>query len=220
MTLFFVLKFAKKNCDLQKFFKILAPNSCLQYYTGVSGVIRSFNYDGVGGRHLSNQDYTICIRTESNFCNIAYMVCSGGTYSITGPSGGSASSVGTPVGALVINPHIPYICFGVQTTNDHDCTQVGATSCNSDWLTIPCASDNGRAIQSGNTVCQDRLCGDAFSSIVQTANNIVVSNVRPFRVTVHFDGFEANVPTSVTNVQAQFNNRGFCLSYIQQPCTS
>lgn len=97
--------------------------------------------------------------------------------------------------------------------------QVGSTTCNSDWLTIPCASDTGRAIQRGNSVCQDRLCGDAFASVVQATSGTVISSVRPFRVTVHFDGFEAIVPTSVTNVQAQFNNRGFCLSYIQQPCT-
>ena len=98
--------------------------------------------------------------------------------------------------------------------------KVSSASCNSDWLTIACASDNGRALQTGNTVCQDRLCGDVFSSVAGQAQTTVISNSRPFRVTVHFDGFEANVPTSVQNVQAQFNNRGFCLSYIQQPCTA
>ena len=82
-------------------FCIVAPNSCLQYYTGVSGTIRSFNYDGVNGRHLSNQDYSICIRTESSFCSISYMMCSGLPYSITGPSGGSQTTPGTPIGALV-----------------------------------------------------------------------------------------------------------------------
>lgn len=81
----------------------IAPNGCLQYYTGVSGTIRSFNYDGVNGRHLSNQDYSICIRTENNFCGIAYSVCPTGFYSITGPSGGSATTQGSPVGALVLH---------------------------------------------------------------------------------------------------------------------
>lgn len=92
--------FIEGNTQLLKIF--LAPNSCVQYYTGVSGTIRSFNYDGTSGRQLSNQDYTICIRTESNFCNIAYSVCTGGVYSITGPTGGSATAAGTPVGAQVI----------------------------------------------------------------------------------------------------------------------
>lgn len=103
--------------------------------------------------------------------------------------------------------------------------KVGSTSCVTDWLTIPCSSDNGRAIQTGNTICQDRLCGDAFNSIATQVSGTVISQSRPFRVSVHFDGFEANVPTSLTSiggvsVAAQFNNRGFCLSYIQQPCTA
>jgi len=172
-----------------------ADNSCLQYYTGVSGTIRSFNYDDVNGRQLSNQDYSICIRTENNFCSVAYSVCPNSVFSISGPSGGSATTTGTPVGALV-----------------------GSSSCNSDWLTIPCASDNGKAIQSKNTVCQDRLCGDAFASSVTQNSETVISSVRPFRIAVRFDEFETTVPTSVTNVQAQYNNRGFCLNYIQQPC--
>jgi len=80
---------------------IAADNSCLQYYTGVSGTIRSFNYDDFDGRQLSNQDYTVCIRTESNFCGIAYTTCPGGTFSITGPTGGSQLVPGTPVGVQV-----------------------------------------------------------------------------------------------------------------------
>ena len=82
-----------------------ADNSCLQYFTGVSGTIRSFNYDGTSGRQLSNQDYTICIRTENNFCGISYSLCTGGVFSISGPTaagGGGASGTGTTTGALVI----------------------------------------------------------------------------------------------------------------------
>ena len=35
---------------------------CLQYYTQVSGVIQSFNYRQAEGLHLSNQEYSICVR--------------------------------------------------------------------------------------------------------------------------------------------------------------
>ena len=48
----------------------LAPAGCLQYFTGTSGTIESFNIDG--GVHLSNQYYTICIRTEKGYCDIVY----------------------------------------------------------------------------------------------------------------------------------------------------
>nr|CAG4652326.1 EOG090X0J5E [Triops cancriformis] len=88
------------------------------YYTGVSGNIRSFNYDPNTGRQLSNQFYSICIRPEENFCGIAYSVCNGG------------------------------------------------------------------------------------------------GSIRPFQISVNFDNNENST------VPAQVNNRGFCLSYIQQPCTA
>lgn len=52
-----------------------ADSGCLQYYTGIYGRIRSFNFDPNVGLHLSNQDYTICIRTERNFCSIQYSAC-------------------------------------------------------------------------------------------------------------------------------------------------
>lgn len=52
-----------------------ADTGCLQYYTGVYGRVKSFNFDPIAGLHLSNQDYSICIRTERNFCGIHYNVC-------------------------------------------------------------------------------------------------------------------------------------------------
>lgn len=52
-----------------------AEEGCLQYFTGISGQIKSFNYDPITGLQLSNQDYSICIRMERNFCGIQYMIC-------------------------------------------------------------------------------------------------------------------------------------------------
>lgn len=52
-----------------------AEEGCLQYFTGVSGQIKSYNYDPTTGLQLSNQDYSICIRMERNFCGIQYMAC-------------------------------------------------------------------------------------------------------------------------------------------------
>lgn len=43
-------------------------------------------------------------------------------------------------------------------------TLVGANSCSTDWITIPCATNTGRTTQAGGTVCQDRICGDVFNS--------------------------------------------------------
>lgn len=47
----------------------------MQYFSGVSGTIKSFNYDPNAGLQLSNQDYSICVRMERNFCGIQYTQC-------------------------------------------------------------------------------------------------------------------------------------------------
>lgn len=52
-----------------------ADQGCLQYHTGVYGRLKSFNFDTSTGRQLSNQDYSVCVRTERNFCNIQYQAC-------------------------------------------------------------------------------------------------------------------------------------------------
>lgn len=58
-----------------KFGTIQSIAGCLQYYTGVSGRVRSFNFDTSSGRQLSNQDYSICLRMERNFCSVQYTSC-------------------------------------------------------------------------------------------------------------------------------------------------
>jgi hypothetical protein len=47
----------------------------LQYFTGVSGQILSFNYNSGSGLQLSNTDYSVCVRMERNFCGIQYTAC-------------------------------------------------------------------------------------------------------------------------------------------------
>ena len=45
-------------------------DGCLQYFTGLTGYVKSFNYDG--GYHLANHQYTACIRAERGYCTIGY----------------------------------------------------------------------------------------------------------------------------------------------------
>ena len=52
-----------------------SADGCLQYYTGVSGQMSTFNYDSGNGLMLSDMDYTVCVRTERNFCGIQYTAC-------------------------------------------------------------------------------------------------------------------------------------------------
>ena len=51
------------------------PPGCLQYFTGASGVISSFNFPRDLTRaatHLSNQFYTVCLRREEGMCSVCY----------------------------------------------------------------------------------------------------------------------------------------------------
>ncbi|CAG9770245.1 unnamed protein product [Ceutorhynchus assimilis] len=55
-----------------------SQSNCLQYYTGVSGVIQSFNYDQASmfnrstPGYFNNLNYAICIRREAGYCSITY----------------------------------------------------------------------------------------------------------------------------------------------------
>ena len=42
---------------------------------GISGNMFTYNYNDASGLMLSNTDYTICVRTERNFCGIQYSTC-------------------------------------------------------------------------------------------------------------------------------------------------
>lgn len=99
-----------------------ADQGCLQSFTGVNGRIRSFNFDPSSGRQLSNQDYSICLRTERNFCSVQYTACpdpagTNRSRSFT-LSGNSNSAVSAMIGGG---------------------TQGQPNSCSADWLMIPCA---------------------------------------------------------------------------------
>ena len=48
------------------------PDNCLQYFTGISGTVQSFNYNSGAGPHLADQDQRVCIRPERGYCTISY----------------------------------------------------------------------------------------------------------------------------------------------------
>jgi len=45
-------------------------SGCLQYFTGTTGTINSYNFDE--SHHLANQQYRNCIRTELGYCSISF----------------------------------------------------------------------------------------------------------------------------------------------------
>ncbi|XP_011149936.2 uncharacterized protein LOC105189507 isoform X2 [Harpegnathos saltator] len=178
-----------------------AEEGCLQYFTGVSGQIKSFNYDPTSGLQLSNQDYSICIRMERNFCGIQYMACTDDTTQMTMPAGAT-------IAGQIMRSNAFTLTGNTQATQIASMTGI---SCLTDWLAIPCAINSGR-MPTVPLICSDRLCGGTFNADTQNLNSSsVISTVKPFRLIFHTDNTEA--PGDV-------GNRGFCLNYVQQPCTT
>ena len=57
------------------------PAGCLQFFTGTTGVLYSYNYGGE--LHLANQQYDLCIRTEEGHCSISYSSLSTTSFQIS-----------------------------------------------------------------------------------------------------------------------------------------
>ncbi|XP_014219686.1 uncharacterized protein LOC106647697 [Copidosoma floridanum] len=178
-----------------------AEEGCLQYYTGVSGQVKSFNFDPIVGLQLSNQDYSICIRMERNFCGIQYMACED-VNSLQ--SGINSVGFGSPGGQQIPRS----FTLSGNTLNGQLAAMVDR-ACQSDWLMIPCAANAGR-LQTNQIPCVDRFCGGAFNAEASVNSTSIISTVKPFRLYFHSDGTEA---------PNDYGNRGFCLNYVQQPCT-
>lgn len=104
-----------------------ADQGCLQYHAGISGRVKSFNFDTNSGRQLSNQDYSICIRTERNFCSVQYSACLDPTGSNRSRSFTLSGNSNTAVTAQVGGG-----------------TQGQPNSCTNDWLLVPCAKVAGK----------------------------------------------------------------------------
>ncbi|XP_026758625.2 uncharacterized protein LOC113518061 [Galleria mellonella] len=182
------MKLVQLGCDCPG----IAPNGCLQYYTGTSGTINSFNYGSAantvlssslvtGTRQMANLNYGICIRMEAGYCGIQYSQSANDVYSFTisGDVEGADNTVlGTSLGA----------------SND------GA--CSTDYVIIP----NPTVTATGVAVGADRFCGIGFVSVQTTA--------KPFVIYVVTNGDEGATATSPPDI----GNRGFSLAYSEIAC--
>ena len=83
-------------------FPLRAPTDCVQYFTGVSGSVKSYNY--AGGQILAGQRYNNCIRTEKGYCAIQWKESS-----TTSPDPFSLDSI-TVAGANGQPPAPAFLC--------------------------------------------------------------------------------------------------------------
>lgn len=150
-----------------------AEDGCLQYFTGISGTIKSFNFEPAIGLHLSNQDYSICIRAERNFCGIQYTQCL---------DAGKSCHLGKRV-SEDFPILMEYIFNPIVNNRSHSFTlsgntlgqnsvassvgSVGGNACNMDWLIIPCVTNVGK-LNNGQSTCVDRLCGGTLNADIST----------------------------------------------------
>ena len=61
----------------------LAPEGCLQYFTGITGNVSTFNWkttdntvDAAYPTQISNLNYNICLRRESGYCAVEWSTLS------------------------------------------------------------------------------------------------------------------------------------------------
>ncbi|XP_072931070.1 uncharacterized protein [Epargyreus clarus] len=182
------IKLTQLGCDCPG----IAPNGCLQYYTGITGTITSFNYGTAanaalsaslvtGTRQIANLNYGICIRMEAGYCAIQYSQTANDIFSftVTGDVDGADNTVlGTAVGA------------------------VSGAACVTDFVVIP----NPIVTATGVSAGTDRFCGLGFTTVQSGAKPFVL-----YVVTDASEGLTATTPPDVAN-------RGFSLTYTEIAC--
>jgi len=168
----------------------LPPDGCLQYHTGMSGTIKSFNFDESTSSdriHLPDQEYQICIRQEEGMCCVSYSLCADETDPWTLDSTDAAATGLT----------------------GNDCTQ--------DYLVIPGASHACGASALTSRICGSTFTASASGAAAAVTTNIVCDCSPPFYVGVVTNTAADATAISTAGTQSGYN-RGFCLNYNQVGC--
>jgi len=164
----------------------LAPNDCLQYFTGSSGTVSSFNWKDVADtaiRQLASQDYKICFRNEIlNTNQKANSIC------IT-----PCTTTATDATA-----------FSISNTDDTSNTPT-CLATTSDFLAFVNGVDAVPA-------AADRFCGGRLNPTDAATTSVTVcSTSKPFEIYYKTDAEEID-----GEVADGFLNQGFCLTYQQR----
>ncbi|KAG8224759.1 hypothetical protein J437_LFUL005328 [Ladona fulva] len=196
-----------------------APSGCMQYYRGTTGMIQTMNFAD-NGRHLANQDYSICMRQEEGFCSIAYEPCDENSFKIGPPLPGGAGSLGG-AGPLGTNPlgGGPLLddagsgfegFFRTEEEVNSIARQGLAQGECADRIVMPCDSEEFIAADpNGPGVCDLLHCGSSFCNSGEDPCRIE-SSTTPFHIQVLFGpGVREESPD---------DNLGMCLRYEQLPC--
>ena len=182
------MKVLQYSCDSP----VLAPEGCLQFFTGISGNVSSFNFKNEDNsnnetfpNHIADLNYNICLRRESGYCAVEWST--GSPYDQVGLFSVSGDLETTPITA-----------------------SKGDTDCNTDYVVIPQGANSAEP----DFQTRDRFCGQALgvcsASDCSSDSTLgpVYTSVLPFTLGVVTDSDESS----------DNKNRGFMLQYKQQPC--
>jgi len=173
------------------------PSGCFQYHTGLTGTIKTFNYDASAAAnqiHLANQRYDICVRQEEGMCCIQYTLCD--------------QDLGLDNGAWALDSAID---SGTPATVAGTMTGMACTG--DDTVIIDGAQANCDANEFSLTTA---LCGRFFTGAMNALAAMQAESVcdcsLPFNVGIVTDADAEAATTGVTT------RRGVCLNYMQLPC--
>lgn len=173
-----------------------APAGCTQYFTEPTGIIQTWNF-AVNGRHLSNQDYVICMRQNEQMCSIAYEPCDENSFKIGPPGnmiiGDTLEGSGDGAASSAV----------IQMDETRDC---------SDRILMPCDFEEFITPEGGPGVCDLLHCGTSFCTGLDSDTPCrIESSATPFQIRVQFG-------PGITQESPE-DNLGMCLRYEQQLCT-
>merc|ERR1712223_226591 len=141
------------------------PPGCLQYYTGSTGTIASFNWVDRTSVHLQNQDYNICFRQNATSWS-----------KTTGTFGVAITSIAGTTNALV----------GTSCITDYVVIPNSITT-----LTASTAAATLKSTTVTVSATDGKHCGRILGAAAGTAGKTVCTNTTPFTLGVFFDGTEA-----------------------------
>lgn len=191
------IKVTQYECDSPA----LAPEGCLQYYTGISGNVSSFNWKltdnvndatGAASTHLANLDYNICLRRESGYCAIEW---------------GVPPPADTKIGYFSLTEAEATAPIALTAALNGD------ASCTTDYVTIP----RGTGGTDATSLPKDRFCGQALAYCADNMAPACTMEIGPVRSSV--TPFTLGVHTDATEIAPDAKNRGFHLMFRQQPCS-
>ncbi|XP_059083097.1 uncharacterized protein LOC131880461 [Tigriopus californicus] len=135
------------------------PEGCLQYHTGLTGRMETFNYQDDNDNHLANQEYSVCIRQESGFCCVEYTPC-------------------TNMNSFSLDP---------VTDGDIDTAQTDS-ACTQDYVSIAASTATCSSVQEQANIAS-RFCGTFLSSQNGATESLPVCDcTAPFEIGIYTDG--------------------------------